>query len=127
MKPEDAYRTDLPAERPDENRASYVWRGTQPAPQAADNVAPTKVLLYGPNGEALDASGAAPGRLPGAATMIGQWASRPKTLWHFVESRVADRLVMRCGRELNQRADKPWTYVNERPAVVCYQCGRKPA
>lgn len=50
---DNAYRTDLPPERPDDNRSSYVWRGSQPAPQASDNVAPAKVLLYGPNGEAL--------------------------------------------------------------------------
>jgi hypothetical protein len=32
-------------------------------------------------------------------TYIGWWACR-RGKWHFVESEVTDRLVMRCGRQM---------------------------
>jgi hypothetical protein len=53
MTPDAAYRTDLPPESPSEGRGSYVWPVTPPMTQATDNAAPSKVLLYGPKGEAL--------------------------------------------------------------------------
>lgn len=34
------------------------------------------------------------------AEYIGWWGIRPGGVWHFVESEVTDRLVMRCGRQM---------------------------
>lgn len=67
---------------------------------------------------------------------IGSWARRirlgsevvPTTLYHLIESEVADRLVMRCGRELTYRRERPWEF-SEAPAdvVACNGCRRKGA
>lgn len=60
---------------------------------------------------------------------IGLWARRVRlpdrgvTLWHLIESEIADRFVMRCGREMRAKRDLPFEFA----AVSaigrrCYQC-----
>jgi len=39
-----------------------------------------------------------PGRA--SSSLIGWWGVRSGGRWHFVESEVADRLIMRCGRQM---------------------------
>lgn len=40
-----------------------------------------------------------------------------------MESEVADRLVMRCGRELHAKRDLPFEFSPAKPERVCFYCG----
>jgi hypothetical protein len=41
----------------------------------------------------------------------------------LVESTIADRLVMHCGRQLQHKRDLPFEFTTDRPERVCYFCG----
>lgn len=61
--------------------------------------------------------------------LIGSWTARfagdrQVTLWHQVESQVADRLVTHCGRELHSKTAKGRLVIRElgEGDVVCLGC-----
>lgn len=54
---------------------------------------------------------------------IGWWASRPRRVWHLVESEVTDRLVMRCGRQMRLEASTgALSFESEAGGERCEQC-----
>lgn len=66
-------------------------------------------------------------------TTIGLWTARfagerQVTLWHRVESEIADRLVTRCGRELPRRNDRGLLLTETDPGYdACAQCDPSPS
>ena len=57
---------------------------------------------------------------------VGYWARRIGP-WHLVESEIADRIVTRCGREMQTKTSRgELTFTND-PSPRCKQCtGRQP-
>jgi hypothetical protein len=61
--------------------------------------------------------------------MIGLWVARYRgerrlTLFHYVESEIADRKVTNCGRQLGEKPGTTLNPVTTPPSkdVSCYQC-----
>lgn len=66
--------------------------------------------------------------------MIGLWVGRfagdkRLTLWHLVESEIADRKVVRCGRQLREREGTVLAPVISplTEGEACYACRRRVA
>lgn len=60
---------------------------------------------------------------------IGWWGFRRHTTrWHFIESEVTDRLVMRCGRQMKLELDGQPIVIEAAPAgPVCVFCATRKA
>lgn len=62
---------------------------------------------------------------------IGKWTRRARgyTLWHFIESEIADRVVTTCGRQMRsftqagglEYADEPHRLLTP----VCHNCRKQ--
>ena len=63
-------------------------------------------------------------------SLIGQWIARYRegkriTTYHFVESKIADRIVTRCGRQLGNRSKRGLLFVSVSPVPRCEQCTKR--